>query len=203
MPDLRAMLDAPWAYRLYQSLVGGNRSHRLFVRDFVRPGPGARILDIGCGPADIIDCLPGVDYVGFDANYCYIATARRRYGALGEFACRRVDEEAIGRMAAFDVVIAHGLLHHLDDTEGRQLFLVARSALKPDGRFLTLDGVYVAGQSPLARYLIARDRGRHVRSESDYRSLAATVFSEVTLTVRHDMMYVPYTLLIMDCRKTD
>jgi SAM-dependent methyltransferase len=199
--DIRSLLDAPWVYRCYQALVGGPRSHRLFVQDFVRPFAGMRVLDIGCGPGDILDHLHDVEYRGLDASPGYVATARLRHGRRASFSCQQLSEADAGEPASYDLVIAHGLLHHLDDADARRLFRLAWAALRPGGRCCTLDGVFADRQSSVARWLIAHDRGRHVRTEPAYRAIARTAFPDVISTVRHDMMHIPYTLLIMECRK--
>ena len=36
-----------------------------------------------------------------------------------------------------------------------QLFRMARRTLKPEGRLITLDGVWVAGQSRFAKFLLS------------------------------------------------
>src|SRR5919109_1548014 len=90
---LRRALSRPRVYELLQVAVGSNVSHRRFVREHVRPASGSRILDIGCGPGHILGALPAdIRYVGFDASADYIAAARRRWGAIGEFHCADVRE---------------------------------------------------------------------------------------------------------------
>jgi hypothetical protein len=78
---------------------------------------------------------------------------------------------------------------------------MARRTLKPEGRLITLDGVWVAGQSRFAKLLLSRDRGRFVRHAEEYVALAATSFPVVHSTVRHDMLRIPYSHLILECRR--
>lgn len=74
---------------------------------------GDRLLDIGCGPADILAYLPEtVDYTGFDISERYIAAAQRRYGERGKFSVRPVSRIA-EENGTYDIVIAIGVLHHL------------------------------------------------------------------------------------------
>jgi len=98
-----------------------------------------------------------------------------------------------------DLVLAIGILHHLDDSHARALMRTAHAALKPGGRFISLDGAYVDGQSAIAHGLIARDRGQSIRTPDAYQALAEAEFGAVKGQVRDDMLYVPYTHYIMEC----
>ncbi|OQW90969.1 MAG: hypothetical protein BWK78_05800, partial [Thiotrichaceae bacterium IS1] len=83
--------------------------------------------------------------------------------------------------------------------EALQLFRLAQSALKPEGRLITLDGVYTNDQSRLARWIISKDRGQFVRTEEGYSLLARQVFSNNQIVIRHDLLWIPYTHIIMEC----
>jgi SAM-dependent methyltransferase len=200
---MKALLEKPALYELFSRLVGAGHSRDTFVKTYVRPAPGDMVLDVGCGPADILDHLPGVDYFGFDISPSYIESATRRYGNRGKFFCERVSEARAfaEREGTFDIVLAIGILHHLDPAEALDLFAIARRALRPGGRLVTLDPCIVPGQSPIARYLAARDRGRFVRTEAGYRELARRDFPDVGAAVRHDLLRMPYTHIILECAK--
>ena len=81
---IRSILNHPLVYRCTQWLVGAERLRR-HLAELIEPTPGLRVLDIGCGPADLLAWLPGVDYVGFDSNANYVAAAQSRFGARGCF----------------------------------------------------------------------------------------------------------------------
>ena len=133
--NLKSLLDQPVIYKLFSALVGAQYSISTLVNQYVRPAAGDRILDIGCGPGKILDHLPQVDYFGFDFSPSYIESATRRYGHRGQFFCQRVSEAQVflEQPESFDIVLAIGVLHHLDDAEAMQLFEIARRALKKDG----------------------------------------------------------------------
>jgi SAM-dependent methyltransferase len=198
---LLALLKKASNYRLLQRLLLRAGTRRRVVRDILRPFPGCRILDIGCGPADILEELPKEigAYHGFDMNPEYIEAARSRWGERGRFECQRVDEAALPEGGSFDIVLATGILHHLDDAEAARLFAVADHALRPGGWLVTYDNVYIENQNPVARWLIARDRGQAVRTREGYEALARRLFPKVESTVLHDTLRLPYTILVMRC----
>jgi SAM-dependent methyltransferase len=199
MVRLQSVLEWPAFYRLHLLLLVGRQQER-FVRDHVRPEAGQRLLDLGCGPGDVLEHLHGVDYVGVDLNPRYVEAARARFGSRGDFRCGSASDLAEQEPGAFDLATANGLLHHLDDDEVGRLLRVARKALRPGGRLVTIDPCYVAGQSPVARLLLGMDRGRHVRTLDRYQALARAEFGSVEAVVRHDLIRLPYTHVIMECR---
>ena len=69
------------------------------------------------------------------------------------------------------------------------------------GRLVTVDPVLVDGQSAIARFLINRDRGNHVRTPAAYRALLSPHFVPDRVEIRHDLVPLPYTLLLMVARR--
>lgn len=197
---LRSVLSSAAIYDLLQRGLGAARIRRVLVQDFLRPREGQRVLDIGCGTAEILEFMPPVEYVGFDPNPGYVEKARQRAGAGAKLVCDRVSEVSLAEHAPFDLVIALFVLHHLDETEARQLFATAVHHLAPGGLLLTADPCFVPGQNPFARFLISRDRGAFVRNEAGYRGLAGGL-SPLESTVRHDLLTVPYSHCILTYRK--
>jgi SAM-dependent methyltransferase len=134
----------------------------------------------------VLDYLPQVQYHGFDISPRYIVYARRKYGKVGRFYCQRFDAAATKELEPFDLVLMAGLLHHLNDQELLNLLALSKQALKSAGSLVTLDPYYETSQSPIARFLLNRDRGDFIRERSAYVRLASS----------HDFFYVPYTKLV-------
>lgn len=197
--DPRKLLGVPAIYSLFRQFVGRDSVRHQYAEKYIRAQPGQRVLDIGCGTGDILDFLPDVDYVGFDMDPAYISAASQRHGSRGTFFCEPVGEGVNVPAASFDVVIAHGVLHHLNDDEAKALFKIAHTALKPGGRLLTFDGCFSDDQSRMSQFFVSRDRGCHVRRREDYETLARAVFEHVSVSVHHDLLRIPYTHLIMEC----
>lgn len=197
---LRKILSNPIAYQLFQNLMGAVRFRRYFVADFVRPFVRCRILDIGCGPADILSYLPDVDYLGIDMSEAYIEQARKKYRQRGYFSCVSLgDVRTIGK-EKFDIIMALGVLHHLDDEYAVKMLTEVTKNLRTGARFVSFDPCFVQNQNALARYLIGKDRGNNVRTPEKYRQLAEQHFSTVKGEVHHQS-WIPYTRFIMECRQ--
>src|SRR6516225_454873 len=136
---LRSVLAFPWVYRLFGMLVGNKAYEEWFIKNVLGLRKGQKLVDVGCGPADILDRLPGVEYVGLDISDVYIQAARAKFktrsgtkflsGSVEDWTCNRLTYEA-------DVVLAHGVLHHVDDDEAKKILEFAYRALKDNGRFI-------------------------------------------------------------------
>ena len=187
-------------YRLFSRLIAG-RFYARYVSEFVHAQQGDRILDIGCGPADILEYLPAPSYHGIDISTKYIVAASRRFGDRATFSCVGVADASVDNPGSYDIVLANGVLHHLNDEQALQLLQLAHGALRPGGRLVTFDGCFTPDQSRIAAWLLRMDRGKHVRPEAEYVRLASEVFPVVTAQVRHGMLRLPYTHVFMECRK--
>lgn len=201
---IRHSLAAPGVYDFFQTLVGAYAWRRRAIDSFVSrqiPDDGL-VIDIGCGTAEVLNYLPaGVEYIGFDQNRDYIAKARTAHARRNAtFRCEELSPgfNPGGRRA--DLILAFGIVHHLDDAMSAALFRLARGMLGPNGFLLTLDPLYMDGQSSIARYIVSRDRGTEVRTEDAYKALASREFSSVESHVDRNPLYIPYTGIVMKCR---
>lgn len=159
-----------------------------------------KILDIGCGPAGILDYLPDAEYWGFDISEEYIIHAQKKFGNRGNFQCKQIQLSDLTHLPPFDVVLALGLLHHLDDVAATAIIQLASIALKANGRLITLDPCFDPSQNRIARFLVHNDRGQNVRDKDGYNALARKVFASIQVEVRHQS-WIPYTHCIMTCQK--
>ena len=139
---IRAILSNPKVYAAFQLVVGSQRVRTELIDTYVKPEPGLRVLDVGCGPGVLVEYLPGVDYTGTDLSEAYIEAAQRRYGDRGRFFVGRVDDLDADELGTFDVIIAKSLLHHIDEDEILHLFDVAAKTRV----FLEQRGIDLAGE---------------------------------------------------------
>lgn len=105
---------------------------------------GGRILDLGCGPADIplrlASALPDAHVVAIDASPAMLALAREAAGSRPEcrlsLVCARVPRLPLSDRG-FDAVISNSLLHHLSD--GAALWRDVARLARPGGVVHVMD----------------------------------------------------------------
>jgi SAM-dependent methyltransferase len=195
-------LKVPCLYNLFQGVVGGNALRRSIIQNHARARRGDKVIDIGCGPAQVLQSLRDVEYLGLDINPDYIAFARRTYGGKGTFVVG--DTRSLrgdSRFKDADIVIAVGVLHHLDDEEAADCIRFAHDALKRGGRFITHDACWIPNQGAFSKCIMSHDRGRNIRTEQQYRQLAAKVFRTVHAWVDTKPMRIPYVTIVLECEK--
>jgi len=107
----------------------------LFDRE--APGPGARVLDVGCGPATLwrsnrerID--PGWSLTLADSSAGMIEAARRELGERATYVVADAQELPFPA-DSFDVVLANHMLYHVPDRP--RAFAEIRRVLVPGGTF--------------------------------------------------------------------
>ena len=199
---LQRWLNFPRLYDLFQDAIGGDALRRKFIRNHVRAQAGDKVIDVGCGPAQILPWLPPVEYLGLDVNPACIASAERTHIGRGTFVIgdtRSLWDDPRFRDA--DVVIGLGILHHLDDDEALHCLRFAHRALKPGGRFVCFEACWVSRQGFFSRYIMSKDRGQNIRTEQMYRQLAGSVFKNVNAWIETKPMRIPYVIIFLECQK--
>jgi SAM-dependent methyltransferase len=195
-------LKVPSLYNVFSAVVGGNELRRRIIQSHIRAKPGDKVIDIGCGPARVLQSLPAVKYFGLDINPDYIAFARRTYGDKGTFVVG--DTRSLRGDTRFkdaDIVIAIAVLHHLDDEEAADCIRFAYDALKRGGRLVCYDACWIPNQGVVSRYIMSHDRGRNIRTEQQCRQLAAKVFSNVHTWIDTKPLRIPYVTIVLECEK--
>ncbi|MBF0417774.1 MAG: class I SAM-dependent methyltransferase [Magnetococcales bacterium] len=187
-------------YQWFQDLLGDRAFMRAVADDWIRPRPGDRLLDLGCGVGSLLAYLPQVQFVGVDHNADYIERARQRFGKRGTFLT--VDLNRLqydpGWIGGFQIITLICVTHHLSDSEVLALFGTLGKFLAPEGRLCLVDPCFHEDQPWLARQLAKRDRGEHVRDESEYERLAREAFASVRAEVRQGILRLPYSHLFLE-----
>ncbi len=198
---IQSLLNFSLFYKMFTFVMGDNTFYPAYIKEYIRPKKGDRILDIGCGPADILKFLNDVDYVGIDSNERYIQSAIQEYGSKGRFLYSAIGVDELSFDCTFDIIMANGVLHHLNDEDAVSLFATAQKYLERSGRLITIDPCLLDKQSSVVRFQFSRDRGKFIRTRDEYMKLASACFSS-RATIRHDFNTLPFTHIIMECCKS-
>jgi SAM-dependent methyltransferase len=189
---LYRLITIPVLYKGLMAALGADRARRRLARELYRVPAGATVLDVGCGPGSIYPYLPPVEYTGIDLNARHIAHAKALYGDKPRFVVGDVSGDLPGKPGTFDLVLVSALLHHLDDDEARRMLKRLCELLKPGGRLVTFDNVWLDGQNPIARALNKFDSGLNVRFAADYRRLAKGLPVSIEERLYRDLLRIPY-----------
>jgi SAM-dependent methyltransferase len=159
------------------------------------------VLDLGCGAGKILSYLPALRYTGVDLSPRAIASAQKHFGAKARFVCADVFEFLRQDAGQYDLVMAIGLLHHLDDGAVKALFLELKDHMSSKGRLITMDGCREGDPSFVERWLLDHDRGEYVRTKEGYLDLTKPLFNDVRVNLERGLLRVPYTHCIMEITK--
>ena len=201
---IRKVLEYPFVYNLFQFVIGGNKHRSNHFKKFFTGKPGQKVLDIGCGTAVLLEHLEeGVEYHGCDMQESYISYAQSKFGNRGKFYQEKVGENIRDEwLSYFDIVNAHGLLHHLNDQDSEVLLEGAYTYLKKGGYLVTVDTVFHEDQSIMSKWLVSKDRGLNIRTPKEYLKLANKFFDKVECYLETDSLNIPYSIYVMVLYKT-
>lgn len=129
----------------YRALTQGPRPQRFWhetklwlARRHLRPGPGMRVLDVGCGSGVVAAALAAAraEVVGVDGNPDAVAFAADRFRRPNlAYRLGLVDELDL-EPGSFDAVVCLELIEHLYPEQGRGLLETLRRLTRPGGRLL-------------------------------------------------------------------
>jgi SAM-dependent methyltransferase len=190
--QLYSLVTIPKFYAGLQYLLGGSAGRRRLLDELIRPQPGMKVLDVACGPGSLFPHLSETDYTGIDLNARSIEHARELYGTRGRFVAGDVTQGLPGEAGSFDLIVVSALLHHLGDDEARKLFTSLRELLKPAGRIVTVDNVWLGRQNPIARLFNHLDSGLNVRTPERYEALVGDLPLQVESRLYRDLLRIPY-----------
>ncbi len=181
--------DTAPGYSLTQLLGGPTiRRYQAFVRAYVPRDPARRVLEIGCGVGSARPWFGG-NYTGIDINPEYVARARKSFS--GDFRVMDAGQMTFSP-GQFDDAVSIATAHHLTND---QVGAMVRSAIVAAATLHVIDAILPISPTRLFKTALFRmDRGRHVRTFEQLRSLvgrhARIEFSEAVEGPLHDVCYI-------------
>ncbi len=194
------ILSIPKVYSFIQWLFYHARTHSYF-HELIGVTEGKKILEVGCGPGDLVLKFPNSEYVGIDISQKYIDNANNRFGKLGRFYCVSVDEIEKIDITKIDIVIIKAVLHHLSDEQISDMLEKLKNIMNPGGVLVTLDCAFCPKQNPISRMFVSLDRGLFVREVDHYRAVLRKSFLKEIESKQIYQNFPPYDRLLMKFQK--
>ena len=190
---IKKILNIPLIYHLSQKIFLADNFRKKILKKFIT-NKNFDILDIGCGPGNMIKNLSYNKYYGFDTDKRYINYAKETYQDCNFF-CEKFSLSSVKKISKVDVVILFGILHHISDKETLKLINNIHFCLKRRSKIIIIDPVFKKNQNKLAEFLIKNDRGNFVRTTDGYVKLLKK--SKLNLNYKiYDQKIVPYTYIV-------
>ena len=201
---VHSIISTPWIYNLVQLVAGAKMYRTTMVRDYIKPFDGCKILDIGCGTGEYVNHIRqhthDFEYYGFDGEGVYIDYGKKLFEGQSNihFYHKILTDDTVKEFNNFDIVIATGVMHHLDDAIVLSMLQSAKLALKPNGRLITYDPGKFDDMNGFEKFFVKYDRGRSIRFEKDYAGLVKKVFSNYKSSTPY-LTYFKVRNVVFEC----
>lgn len=200
-----SILRFPLLYRFFVFSVGRFGLTRLSLYAKHLPyTAGIKVLDLGCGPGTSTHFFRKEDYLGIDISKDYIDAARSRHPTFS-FECidftSLTSKSHLVPLGGFNLILAYGLMHHLDDNLCRQFFNKAHEILQPNGHIICFDGCIYPTQRKRKSIFVRADRGKFIRTPGELKSLSEQAGFNCISTIEEDSLLIPYSLQVLSARK--
>ena len=190
---IKKILNIPIIYHLSQKVFLADNFRKKILQKLITK-KNCDVLDIGCGPGNMINYLSYKKYYGFDTDKNYIKYAKNKYVDC-IFFCEKFTKSSLKKITKVDVIILFGILHHVSDRETLNLINKLKLSLKKNSKIIILDPVYIKKQNKFAKFLIDHDRGGYVRTAKEYINLFKKNKISYTHKIYHQKI-VPYTYIV-------
>lgn len=188
-------------YLLIQKIMSATKIREEFVYTLVKNKRNLNVLDIGCGPANILRKLSLINYYGYDIDINHINYAKKKFANKNfKFFNKIFSKKEIYILPKFDFVLLLGIIHHLDNKNFKKILILIKKVLKKNGKLLILDNVLTKDQNLIAKFLIKMDKGKNVRSLEKYKSFLQKNYLIEKIKIKNQK-FIPYTWLTIYCKK--
>ena len=193
-------INNPLIYKIIQGIMSGTSLRNSIIKKNIKKS-NLKILDIGCGPAQILEHIPQCDYYGYDIDNRSIQYAKKKYHQKNyHFYCKKFNKTELKKLPKFDFIIFFGILHHLSNKEVYEILKLCKKIMKKNSKLLTEDPILLENQNVIAKFLIKKDRGLNVRDKQEYINLLKKHFKKIKNKVTHQY-FIPYTWFTTICSK--
>ena len=189
-----SIFDNASLYKSFQFAVSRRKTLSVIREEVLRPVGVQDVLDFGCGIGYHALEFPNANYLGIEPLQSCIRKAHVLYSASNRHFVLG-DHKMLSEIpdSSFDLIIAIGVLHHINDDIVTEFLQEGHRILRSGGRLTTLDPVLHVDQSILSRAVVKRDRGKWVRTESEYSEIITSHFpGKMVKKIYTGLLRIPY-----------
>jgi len=187
------VMDVPIVYQTFQNFVYTAKSQET-IDNLLSSAKNDSVLDFGCGTGVYCEKFIDSSYIGIDPLDSCIARAKSKYGETQSRKFLVGDETILSNFDdhKFDLILAMGVLHHMEDRKASLFLSEATRLLKSNGVLVCLEPLYFEGQSRISRFMVSQDRGKYARNELEYKGLFPRGTQGVVLERKLGLLRIPY-----------
>ena len=198
------VFDSPKLYELFQFIVSRQGTLDTIKNEIIKPDQIMSVLDFGCGIGNHSELFKSAQYLGIEPLEACVVVANRKYSNSNvEF---RVGDHLDLKLmpdSSFDLVIAIGVLHHINSEIFTEFVKEAFRILKPGARLTTFDPVFHEEQSKISEWIVKQDRGNWVRTEGGYMEIIQSNFEGIIDTkIYSKLLRIPYDHIRINALKS-
>lgn len=199
---IQNIFNNPFFYKVFQSAVSKRSTTWMIEKEWINGDDSSRVLDFGCGVGHYSKLFKDQVYLGIEPIESCVQTANR-FLSRENVEFRVGDHRTLSLLndSSFDLILALGVIHHLNDEDFKVFLSQADRLLIPGGRLVTMDPVLHEKQSRISKWVVSKDRGEWVRENSDYVSNLENVFSVCRVKIYSGLLRIPYDHIFASVRK--
>ena len=190
-------------YKVFQFSVSRSGTAKVIRDEILKPSNVVNVLDFGCGIGYHANEYLESSYLGIEPLENCVHKANVLYSRpTAKFIVG--DHTALKSIpdSTYDLVIAIGVLHHIDNLIFGEFVKESKRILKSGGRLTTFDPVLHEKQSLISRWVVKRDRGQWVRNKDEYMSVVLSHFkTNVNSRIYTNLLRIPYDHIAIEAIK--
>lgn len=112
---LKNILNHYFIYNLYQKIIGADNYLKRYIKNYIHPQKGDKILELACGAGNVYSLFPLKDvyYTGIEYSQNYVAFAKKKYPEQ-TFICADVTQD-FEVNDKYDVIYAEAIIAAIPD----------------------------------------------------------------------------------------
>lgn len=188
------IFDNAYLFKWFQKIVSPKNSSKLIIEEIIRPAGVKKVIDFGCGIGHLANEFESAEYLGIEPLKKCVDLAQKNYRSItANFIVGDHNNLTSIPRETYDLIIAIGVLHHMDNQAVQVFIKQANRILTKGGRLVTFDPVFHQSQSKVSKLIVKQDRGLWVRTPEQYMNQFVNMsVSSLNYKIYSKLLRIPY-----------